>query len=1489
MATITGTQNADTLEGTTGDDTIDGRRAADTLIGMEGNDLYIFDRLEDSAVETEWGGNDTVRISFTNDGAAIGVDMRAVNFANVENLEFARAGLFNAIGNDLDNAMTGNASINHLSGGAGNDTLDGKAGSDTLDGGEGDDTFYVENSGDVVVDSGGSWDSVYAKLSWVMGEGIENLLLTGTGNYSGTGNASDNYIAGNSGANTLSGGGGYDQLAGGAGNDTYIITSNEGSNYTAIFEDFNGGIDTVRASTAYYTLDANVEKLVLTEAAGDASGYGNDLANVLTGNSHTNTLSGGAGVDTLEGGTGDDTYHSDILFNGTQVVIEDKVKEQIGEGNDTLVLYGYVDAASATTLTLANNLENIDASNTGSTLLDLTGNNVANILTGNDADNIITGKKGDDLLMGWQGNDTYRFAHGDGHDTIQELSGADRIVFTSSAIKPVNTSYSQITDDLVIRYGTQGDTIHITNFFSGADGVEEIVFANGTVHDLSYILAHLVPYATAADDVVIGAATYDTLDGLAGNDTLLGRGANDTLLGGDGNDTLDGGADDDLLMGGTGDDTYIFSFGSGREDVVTEEGGTNTISFAASITAGSVSYHDDGMGNLTINYGGSTDHLTVTGFIADSSLLAQVTFGDGTFHDASYILSHLTPAFVTLTEENDDYYAGFGEVYIRALGGNDMIYGSEGASTFEGGSGNDTLYGGSNNDTLIGGTGEDLLQGGEGNNVYVFNTGDGHDVINAYGNDDDSIYFGPGIDPATVTYTRYGDSLTVAYGGAGDTVTISNYFEAHMFKVSSIRFDDGTVHDVDYVLSHMILGVLELTEGDDYYSTDSLYPEAVDGRGGDDKIGGGNGNDTLYGGSGNDRLDGDSFFQNGNDILVGGKGDDTLRGGGADDTYIFSSGDGVDRIWDQEGVDTISFDATVAVSDVVYIRDGVDLVISYGEGNSITSEYYFIEPVLLIESISFAEGTTHNAEYIVSHLFAGGVVDLSEGNDNFRGSIYSDVINGLGGDDSLYGGSGDDMLTGGDGNDSLIGGEGDNELDGGAGNDLLSTDEGNDTLDGGSGNDELYGGVGDDLYLLEEGDGVDRIGDGGGANVIRFASGVYATDSMYFHINDDLIVSYGGTGDWLTFSNFFSEPFSQTLSIVYGDGIEHDSVYIQSHIFTPLLPTESDDILFGSPVQDYIDGLDGNDTIYGRGGSDFINGGDGDDVFHVNSLGDSIDGGAGIDTIIAGNMTQGISLGSYASVENIILTGTLAGSAFGSNDVDNYMRGSDGDGNWLYAGSGNDMLESGGGTADLMGGSGDDIYYVHHFGDWALEQADSGYDVLYADVSYTIFGSSIEEFILLGTGDLNAIVEACGNAVTVSGTLGNNTLIGSYGSDIISGYDGNDVLGGHFAMDTLTGGAGDDSFMFDQNAYYGIDTITDFSGNDDRVDISQLLTEYDPLTMAFADFVLVEESGGDTILSVDTDGTGGGHAMVQIATLSGVTGLGTADDMLAAGQLVVGV
>lgn len=1405
MATIIGTQNADTLEGTTGDDTIDGRRGADTLIGMEGNDLYIFDRLDDSAVETEWGGTDTVRIAFANTGAAIDVDMRGANFANIENLEFSRTGLFNAIGNDLDNTITGNASVNLLSGGAGNDTLDGRAGADVMDGGEGDDTFYVENVSDVVVDSSG-WDTVYAKVSWVMGAGIENLVLTGTGNFSGTGNTLDNYIEGNSGANTLSGGGGDDQLAGGAGNDTYIVTSNEGSDYTVILEEAGGGTDTVRTSTSYYALDANVEKLVQSEEAGDALGVGNELANVITGNSHHNTLSGGAGADTLEGGAGNDTYHVDIVTDGAQVLIEDKIKEQSGEGNDTLVLHGYIATGGATALTLSSNLENLDASDTGATRLDLFGNNAANTLTGNSADNAMSGKKGDDVLLGGDGNDAYRFAHGDGSDAIEDVSGVDQIIFTSSGIKPTNTTYMQVSYDLVIHYGTQGDVLRVTSFFMGGDTVEQVLFANGTVHDVAYISANLVPYSGAGDDRLVGTAYNDALEGLEGNDIISGRGGDDALYGGSGNDTLEGGEGNDLVDGGEGDDTYIFTQGSGM-DILGDETGFNTVFFGAGISAESVAYYYAEYGGLSIFYG-TGDAVNVGNFQYDPYRLDQVVFSDGTVHDTDFILSHMVAPLVTLTEDND-YFAGSGiPVNLTALAGDDLIYASEG------------------DDTINGGTGSDSLNGGSGDDLYLLSEGDGIDQIeDLYG--DDTISIAGGVNPDTATYTRLNTDLIIGYGASGDAVTLKYFFEKYAPINDRVIFGDGTVHDIDYINAHLVPALVTLTDGDDTYYGDS-WDELVNGSVGNDWIAGDAGNDTLFGGSGDDFVAGDD----GNDVMYGGTGDDTLQGWWGDDVYAFAAGDGADVIWDYDGIDTIVFAEGVAAGEGVYSRTFGDLVVSYGSGDTVTVQYFFTDPQLMIENISFADGTFHDATYIQAHLANGGLISLSENDDVYHSGQGSISVAGLGGNDVIYGHGDNNILSGNAGDDQLFGYGADNVLTGGAGNDAL------------------FGGE-NDIYAFSEGDGIDRIEDVSGDDAIRFDVDVDSATVYYMQDGSDLMVYYGGTGGEIRVSNYFADNAYEIEQVIFDDGTAHDSAYISANIYSPPFGTEGDDILVGSVGNNYIEGYEGNDTIIGGKGDDTLIGGHGDDVY----LFASGDGADLIDPYYSGNDMISFAAGIDPT----------AVSYYKSND-----------------------------DLTIEYGPGDAIFIPYFFQGGEIQSVAFA-DSTVHDVSHIFAHATPAKIVLSENADFydgtsgDDTIDGRGGNDIIDGHDGNDTLSGGAGDDELFGNSGNDCIAGGDGNDSLYGMEGNDTFLFDQNAYYGVDSIADFDGGVDRIDISQLLTGYDPLTMVLADFVSVGESSGETILSIDADGAGAGNVMVQIATLSGVTGLGTADDMVAAGQLVVSV
>lgn len=231
--------------------------------------------------------------------------------ANLETLILTGAAAINGTGNGQDNALYGNTANNALNGGVG---------ADTMAGGQGNDTYTVDNAGDVVIEiSGEGVDTVSSSLSWVLGEEIEKLTLTGSGTIDGTGNALVNTLTGNTASNMLSGLAGNDWLDGGSGNDTMLGGDGDDTFVVAqagdvVVEGIAEGTDTVRSSLAY-TLGANLENLVLTGS--NINGTGNELDNVLTGSAGNNTLSGNDGADTLDGlagtdlligGSGDDIY-----------------------------------------------------------------------------------------------------------------------------------------------------------------------------------------------------------------------------------------------------------------------------------------------------------------------------------------------------------------------------------------------------------------------------------------------------------------------------------------------------------------------------------------------------------------------------------------------------------------------------------------------------------------------------------------------------------------------------------------------------------------------------------------------------------------------------------------------------------------------------------------------------------------------------------------------------------------------------------------------------------------------------------------------------------------------------------------------------------------------------------------------------------------------------------------------------------------------------
>jgi Ca2+-binding RTX toxin-like protein len=75
---------------------------------------------------------------------------------------------------------------------------------------------------------------------------------------------------------------------------------------------------------------------------------------------------------------------------------------------------------------------------------------------------------------------------------------------------------------------------------------------------------------------------------------------------------------------------------------------------------------------------------------------------------------------------------------------------------------------------------------------------------------------------------------------------------------------------------------------------------------------------------------------------------------------------------------------------------------------------------------------------------------------------------------------------------------------------------------------------------------------------------------------------------------------------------------------------------------------------------------------------------------------------------------------------------------------------------------------------------------------------------------------------SLNGRRGNDSLIGNAGNDTLIGGNGTDTLTGGLGTDTLTGGNGQDIFVF--AAIEGIDTITDFNLERDKIGLTEGLT-----------------------------------------------------------------
>jgi serralysin len=421
------------------------------------------------------GGTDTLDYSGFTQNQRINLNSEAFSDVGgiIGNITIARGVIIeNAVGGSGNDTLIGNASANSLIGGAG---------ADTLIGGDGSDTYFASASNEIVIETNASLITGGNDLvnftgtigNFTLGANIERLTLGGVSAINGTGNGLANTIIGNTASNLLIGGAGIDTMIGGDGSDYY---------YADVFNDAAietntavgiGGNDIVffSGTVGNFTLGANIERLTLNGTSA-INGTGNGQSNILTGNVANNVLNGASGFDTLIGGDGSDTY----IVNVFNEIVQETNAIIASGGNDLIYFNG-----TAGTLTLGLNVERLALG--GTSVINGTGNGLANAISGNGASNIINGRFGNDTLTGG--------------------AGSDQFLFNSAPNSTTNR-------DMITDFNVMDDTIHLDHLTFTALGMGVLAtgaFNTGTA-------------ATQADDRIIyntlnGALLYDA-DGLGG-------------------------------------------------------------------------------------------------------------------------------------------------------------------------------------------------------------------------------------------------------------------------------------------------------------------------------------------------------------------------------------------------------------------------------------------------------------------------------------------------------------------------------------------------------------------------------------------------------------------------------------------------------------------------------------------------------------------------------------------------------------------------------------------------------------------------------------------------------------------------------------------------------------------------------------------------------------------------------------------------------------
>jgi len=1363
---IEGDEGDDWLFGNHGNDTLTGGSGNDILKGSDGDDIYIFNKGDGNDTIYDENGKDTIKF---NDFNAEDITLKR---------EFKNLIISSKISKDVITI---------------NDFFNAYNGYD----------YAIEN---IIFKDGSIWDykAILDNSAIKATEGDDKICLgNGDDNFNALGG--DDEICGEDGNDTIAGGNGNDKLDGGEGDD--ILYGNKGDD---ILSGGNGN-DTLNGGD------------------GDDKLYGWDGDDTIVGENGNDILNGGNGSDILNGGSGNDILNGD-------------------GGNDTLI-----------------------------------GEKDSDILNGGYGDDTYIFNKGDgnDTITDNQGTDTIKFGEGISKEDLivkrvaRMNNDTKRKEYSDIAIFFKNSP----NDSITLRDAAYSNAINENNIietFEFANGGKlnfedikklSLIGSDSSENIVGYVHTHNIIKGEGGDDKLYGQGWNDTMYGGDGNDLIEGGSGNDTLIGGKGDDALNGDIGDDILIGGTGDDTlngdvgddtYIFNKGDGN-DIIEDNDGVDTLKFGEGIQK------EDLIVSTNINKKWSYLNNATDIIIkfkhneADSITLKNVLTENKTRINGAI--------------ENFEFANGeklnFEDIKQLSLVGTDegeTINGFEDSNnTLIGNGGNDWLYGDEKNDILIGGEGDDHLRGSRGDDTYIYNIGDGNDTIYDY-EGEDIIKFGKGINKEDIVVTkgevkydsytrsRYQD-LVISLKGKQGSISMEyiisedgGIYEKYSHK--TLVFENGDKLSFDDILKISLIGNDEDNNISGYNHRDNI----LEGNGGDDILCGNSGNDTLIGGDGNDGLNGEK----GNDILIGERGNDNLYGGSGDDTYVYNKGDGVDYIYDIEGNDTLKFGKGIKKEDlVVSVSKNKERLSQYddthrvmdikiGFKNNDTDAVFLRGNIidkcsnkdLAIENFEFENGDRLSFEDIKKLALTGDDTNnLLYGYDDIN-----NVMNGLGGDDEIQGGELNDTIYGGEGNDTINGGSGD------------------DIIEGGKGDDVIKGSWGNNTYIFNIGDGNDTIADYEGTDTLQLGEGITKDDIIAKHTPEGTIIKFKNSkNDSISLGRFGIER------VKFANGEELSSEDIEK---LELIGTDEADTIFGNSDQDnLIIGGKGDDILYGSysGNNTFVyNQGDGADTIYAGTHENKIKFGKGInkedlivercvntdardcdnlkisfrnsagDSIMLADIindninAQEIQTFEFANgdklnfgdIKKLSLIGTDKNDELrGYNDMDNEIKGGNGD-DILIGGNGvNNILEGGSGNDTLRGcydSYGNPDISMNGKNTFVFSRGDGN------DMVENFKDNDLIKFKNIGSNEVKFNLNLVDNSLLISDKLSNSSvLIKNYnvrtnlnfqfkdgkilGSDFISGQV-KPIDGGN----TMVGGKEDNVFIYDG----GAKTIMDLGGYD---------------------------------------------------------------------------